>query len=175
MESKMESKKLLYPLMVIAAISVILFSIVGIATMTGKIPKAESENLSAARSSAAPGHRTATVASTCSNCGVVESIRMTEIRGQGSGLGAVTGGVVGGILGNQVGGGDGRTVATLLGAAGGAYVGNNVERESKKSSRYVIRVRMDDGTVRTLYQAYQPAVNIGEKVKVINGSVAALG
>lgn len=38
----------------------------------------------------------------------------------GTGLGAVAGGV----LGNQIGGGKGRTVATVGGALGGAYLGN---------------------------------------------------
>lgn len=40
----------------------------------------------------------------------------------GIGLGAV----VGGLIGNQVGGGNGRTLATIAGAVGGGYVGNEV-------------------------------------------------
>lgn len=38
-------------------------------------------------------------------------------------LGMATGAVLGGVLGNQVGGGSGKTVATIGGAAGGAYLG----------------------------------------------------
>jgi uncharacterized protein YcfJ len=44
-----------------------------------------------------------------------------------SGGGAALGGIVGGVLGNQIGHGSGRAAATLLGALGGAVVGNNVE------------------------------------------------
>lgn len=47
--------------------------------------------------------------------------------GQGRSLGgAIVGGLAGGILGNQVGGGNGRTAATAIGAVGGALVGDRV-------------------------------------------------
>ncbi|MDB5823787.1 MAG: 17 kDa surface antigen [Herminiimonas sp.] len=42
----------------------------------------------------------------------------------GIGLGAVAGG----LIGNQVGGGNGRTLATIVGAVGGGYVGNEVAK-----------------------------------------------
>jgi hypothetical protein len=34
---------------------------------------------------------------------------------------------------------------------------------------------MDDGSVRTLNQSTQPAFAVGEKVKVVNGALAARG
>ena len=42
--------------------------------------------------------------------------------------GAVIGGVLGGILGHQVGGGSGKTVATIGGAVGGGALGANIDR-----------------------------------------------
>jgi uncharacterized protein YcfJ len=36
-------------------------------------------------------------------------------------------------LGHQIGGGRGKTVATVAGAAGGAYVGNQVQKSMQKS------------------------------------------
>ncbi len=42
--------------------------------------------------------------------------------------GAVIGGILGGILGHQVGGGSGKTVATIGGAVGGGALGANVDR-----------------------------------------------
>ena len=39
-------------------------------------------------------------------------------------IGIATGAVIGGLLGNQVGGGNGRTLATVAGAVGGGYLGN---------------------------------------------------
>lgn len=44
-----------------------------------------------------------------------------------SGAGALVGALAGGALGNAVGGGGGRAAATVLGAFGGAIVGNNIE------------------------------------------------
>ncbi|UUZ49710.1 hypothetical protein LP420_05790 [Massilia sp. B-10] len=49
----------------------------------------------------------------CGNCGNVESVREVTQRAQGSGLGAAGGAVIGGLLGNQVGGGNGRKLATV--------------------------------------------------------------
>ena len=42
--------------------------------------------------------------------------------------GALLGAVVGGLLGHQVGGGNGRTLATVAGAVGGGYVGRDIDR-----------------------------------------------
>ncbi len=47
--------------------------------------------------------------------------------------GMVAGAVVGGILGNQVGGGDGRKLATLAGIVGGGVVGRNIDRRHASS------------------------------------------
>ncbi|MEO5830479.1 MAG: glycine zipper 2TM domain-containing protein [Rhodanobacter sp.] len=41
--------------------------------------------------------------------------------------GTAIGAVVGGLLGNQVGGGKGKTLATVAGAVGGGYAGNRIE------------------------------------------------
>jgi uncharacterized protein YcfJ len=44
-----------------------------------------------------------------------------------SGAGALMGAIAGGAMGNAVGGGNGKTAATVLGVLGGAVVGNNIE------------------------------------------------
>ena len=41
--------------------------------------------------------------------------------------GTAIGAIAGGLLGNQVGGGRGRTLATVAGAVGGGYAGNRIE------------------------------------------------
>jgi uncharacterized protein YcfJ len=43
---------------------------------------------------------------------------------QHSPIGIATGAVIGGVLGNQVGGGNGKTLATVAGAIGGGYLGD---------------------------------------------------
>ena len=104
---------------------------------------------------------------TCRSCGVVESVRTVSVRGQGSGLGAAGGALVGGLLGHQIGGGTGRSIATVAGAVGGAVVGNQVEGNMKASHYYEVRVRMEDGSHRTLRS--NTAWQDGDRVKVVKG------
>jgi len=197
---------MLYPMMIIAAISVVLFSVVGIATMTGHIPSALSQKGDAAAGAqsekdtlaardadagtstqnaktapARPGterrvapapQRTAVV---CADCGIVESVRAQEVKGKGTGIGAVGGAVLGGVLGHQVGNGRGNDLATVAGAVGGGFAGNEIEKNVKKTTSYVIRVRMEDGSYRTLTQGAQPGVVTGDRVRVEHGSIVSRG
>lgn len=108
----------------------------------------------------------------CKNCGVVESVQPIKVKGEGTGVGAVAGGVLGGVLGHQVGGGSGKTAMTVLGAAGGAYAGHQVEKNMKSTTVYSVKLRMDDGSVQTLQQSVAPA--IGAKVRVEGNALHAL-
>ena len=185
---------LLYPMMVIAAIAVIIFSVTGIATMLGWMPSALSNRdpvptYEPSASSAGPNGPHPAVGAPraannpqavprapapCANCGVIESIRAVETPGQTSWLGAAGGAVIGGLLGHQIGSGGGRTAATVVGAGAGAYAGNEVEKHVNKSVRYRVRVRMEDGTSRTFHQAAQPAYSVGQKVRVSERGIAPL-
>lgn len=104
----------------------------------------------------------------CHSCGVVESVHAVTQRGQGSGLGAAGGAIVGGLLGNQIGGGSGRKIATVAGAVGGAVVGNQVEGNMKSTTTYQVRVRMEDGKVRTIGSS-SGNWQAGDHVKVVKG------
>ncbi|HQS30944.1 glycine zipper 2TM domain-containing protein [Polaromonas sp.] len=114
----------------------------------------------------------------CATCGTVESTVAVQRQGQVNGvavgnttigIGTVAGGLIGGVLGNQVGGGNGKTAMTVLGAAGGAYAGNAVEKNMKKVTVYQMRVRMNDGSVRTIEQP--GAVAVGSRVVVEGNSM----
>lgn len=50
---------------------------------------------------------------------------------QNSPIGIGVGAVVGGLLGSQVGGGNGKTLATIASAVGGGYVGNELAKRSQ--------------------------------------------
>lgn len=113
-------------------------------------------------------------ANVCSTCGVVQSINVAQQKGEGSGIGLVAGGVAGAVLGNQVGQGTGKDIATIAGAAGGAYAGNEIEKNLKKTARYDIVVRLDDGTTRTVTQQTQPDLRVGDKVKIVDGAVVKI-
>ncbi|PPC75117.1 hypothetical protein WH50_12760 [Pokkaliibacter plantistimulans] len=50
--------------------------------------------------------------------------------------GSVIGALAGGLLGNQVGGGNGKTLATIAGAAAGGYAGNQVQKNMQNGDTY---------------------------------------
>ena len=128
------------------------------------------EGLAAAMAIAAFALATAAGAQpACTDCGVVQSIRLVEQAGQASGVGMVAGGVVGGVLGHQIGSGRGNTVATIAGAGVGAYAGNQVEKNAKKTSSWSVAIRMDAGQTRTFTYSAKPAVREGERVKLVDG------
>lgn len=210
------------PLVAIAAVSIIIFSAVGVGVMTGVIPSSKSEQSAAPVSAApapasqaaatpapasssaneaapaetpkkvvkkaAPRREHTQVASAeppryaqsepaapapriCGNCGSVVSVNAVKQQGEGSGLGAVGGAVVGGVLGNQVGRGSGRTAATVIGALGGGFAGNEVEKHVKSSQSYNVAVRMEDGSNRSFSYKEEPSFRVGDKVKIVEGSL----
>lgn len=147
------------PIVKIAAVAVIIFSAVGVGMMTGIIPGAGSKNTAQE------------AAKECLNCGVIESIKLVEVKGEGTGVGAVTGGVVGAVVGSQIGQGKGKTVAEVAGAAGGAYAGHEIEKDLKKSTYFRVSVRMNNGSVRTITQKIDPGFKTGDSVKIENGTL----
>lgn len=107
--------------------------------------------------------------SPCTDCGVVQSVRANEVKGSTSGVGMVAGGVLGGVLGHQIGSGRGNTVATIAGAAGGAYVGNKVEQNKNTKTQWSVGIKMDSGQQRTFVYSNQPTVREGDRVKLVDG------
>jgi outer membrane lipoprotein SlyB len=104
------------------------------------------------------------VVAACATCGVIESVQAVKYKGDGTGLGAVAGGVAGAVLGNQVGKGNGRKAMTVIGAVGGGMAGHEIEKQARATTAYEVRVRMEDGTVRTLERATAPPV--GQRVRM---------
>lgn len=105
----------------------------------------------------------------CADCGQIESVREVKAPADPSGLGAAAGGVVGGLLGNQVGKGSGRTIATIIGIAGGAYAGHQVEKTQRTVSRWEVGVRMENGEYRTVSLDTAPAWRTGDRVRLQGG------
>lgn len=188
----------IHPLVAGAAVSVMLASLTGVAAITGMIPSSISAPTPEAALSTSPtgstsakpvtssSQKTATRAqpsssrvaqssapAVCSTCGTIESVHAYQQQAPASGVGMVAGAVLGGILGNQVGGGSGRTIATVAGAAGGGYVGNEVEKRSRATTTYQVMVRMEDGRTRSFSYAQQPGWSVGDRVRVVNGSLTS--
>lgn len=55
--------------------------------------------------------------------------------------GTAIGAVAGGVLGNQVGGGKGKTLATVAGAVGGGYAGNKIQQNNQRKHTYYTNER----------------------------------
>lgn len=185
------SAKPLHPLAWVVGITVILFSIAGIAAIMGWIPtsiggnsdisanqpvnKATQPAAAKAKAKAPPVQVASStpVSAKCSQCGVIESVREISAKGEGSGLGAAGGAVVGGLLGHQVGGGSGKQIATVVGAVGGAVAGNEVEKRVKSTKSYEITVRLDDGSTRMIQEANPPSWRNGDHVRIVDGAIRA--
>lgn len=222
MQNSTPNKSSLHPLIIAAAVAVLLFCAVGVAAMMGWLPSSKSssepvgsltasDQLAGAPAAAVPLQAMAPQPSnidvprqplaqapapvqvaqrdpqpayaepapvqqrhSCSNCGVVESVRVVTHRAEGSGVGAAGGAVVGGLLGHQVGGGRGRDVATVLGAIGGAVAGNQIEGNVKATQSYNVTVRLEDGSTRTVHQSSN-RWSSGDRVRIVNNDLRANG
>lgn len=98
----------------------------------------------------------------------IETVRVQDGSGVGAG-GAIAGGVLGGVLGNQVGGGSGRTLATIAGVVGGALAGSAVQNSMGGGSVrdiYRVTVQLQDGSMRAVDYQYAPQLSVGEYVRV---------
>lgn len=81
-------------------------------------------------------------------------------QGQKSGAGAVMGGIAGGALGTQIGKGNGRTAATILGLVGGAVLGNGIEGDRAPETRSVRNCHLE--TVMTsVLSGYRVVYELG--------------
>ena len=195
METQSTSHRI-HPLVAAAAVGVLLFSLVGVAAMTGLLPNSNSTNspqeevaavdtktdkaATDQKSRAPVRESTPTRVATaphappaCTNCGRVEAIRSVQTAAPPSGIGVVGGAVVGGLLGNQIGGGSGRTLATVAGAVGGGYAGNEIEKRTRTRTTYEVRVRMEDGKIRNFPYNNPPPWREGDRVRVVDGYLRA--
>jgi uncharacterized protein YcfJ len=71
---------------------------------------------------------TETVSTPRERCSDVQVSRQAPVQDDKRVAGTVVGGLAGGLLGSQVGGGNGKTLATIAGAAAGGYTGNRIQK-----------------------------------------------
>ncbi|MFG6489972.1 glycine zipper 2TM domain-containing protein [Roseateles sp. BYS78W] len=102
----------------------------------------------------------------CESCGRVTDVHTETRHGKASGVGAVGGAVVGGLLGNMVGGGTGKKLATVAGAVGGGYAGNEIEKNQKSYTVWVVKVEERDGRTRRFERSSDPGLRVGDEVRL---------
>ena len=114
----------------------------------------------------------AAAAPVCTTCGVIEGYAPVQVKGQNNGVGAVAGGVGGALIGSKIAGRNNHTLGGVIGAVGGGLLGNAIESHERTSTAYDVRVRMDDGSVRTVRQSAVPTV--GQHVTVEGSTLKAV-
>ena len=209
----METTTRLHPLLTAAAISVTVFSAVGVATLTGLVPTSigsqKEETLlqipqevakpiepaithpvpvpqpAAKVAKPKPVARVVTPVSyndyaqielpkpvpQPGHLATVQAVREVKDPGQHTALGPIAGGIAGAVIGDQIGKGKGSTrkVLTVLGAAGGAFAGREIEKQARATSHWEVDVRRDDGAHETVRSEVAPAWQPGERVRLLDG------
>jgi outer membrane lipoprotein SlyB len=202
----------LHPLLTAAAISVTVFSAVGVASLTGLVPHSFGSQKEVAplqipqemakpiepaiahpvpQPAAKPVHRkpaarvstpqpSAPLAQVetpkpvikAGHVGTIQAVREVKDPGQHTGLGPIAGGIAGAVLGDQIGGhGNTRKVITVLGAAGGAYAGREIEKQARATKHWEIDVRRDDGAQETVRSEVAPPYHAGDRVRLLDGGL----
>jgi len=105
--------------------------------------------------------------------GTVESVVQDAVQNVNTTLGTIGGALLGGGLGSLIGGGTGQTVATVVGAIGGAYAGNQMAQRSQ-TIVWRITVRYDDGSLATIQQTTAPGLRPGDRVRVTSNAIELL-
>jgi outer membrane lipoprotein SlyB len=104
-------------------------------------------------------------AALCTDCGHVTSVSVSEKAGESNAVGMIAGGVAGAVLGRQVGGGFGKDLATIAGAAGGAYAGKKIQENMGTSKSWTVGVQYTTGQSTSFDFAQDPGFAVGDAVK----------
>ena len=100
--------------------------------------------------------------------GKIEQINPAQITSSHhTGLGAIVGGLGGLALGSLIGNGTGRDVAMAAGAIGGAFAGNEAQKnyDQQKPGEQII-VRLKSGVLVSVTQPVSSVLQVGEAVFV---------
>ena len=189
-----QKNPLFVPLVIAAAISVIAFSGIGVAAITGHLSITHSSlnPFSSFTNAPASGIIQAPVVSTDSHKGLTRSRGETLSEGKPvnyqfgarvPGRKAVCPdcGVVDSILPGRAkptapNGMTHASAAEINGASILRVAGNAVQLQNgSRPVGFVVTVHMENGTVRTIYESERPSFDIGERIKLVNGAVIRLG
>ena len=122
----------------------------------------------------APPVQAAVAKPVCVNCGVIEAVIENKVAGEGSGIGGIGGALGGAVIGKQFGNGRGSDALAILGAIGGAVAGHQIEKSVRSTKVYEVRVKMEDGSTRSVTQSQAPAWRNGDRVKVDGNSISVI-
>jgi outer membrane lipoprotein SlyB len=210
----------LHPIVAAAAVSVMVFSAVGVAAITGIIPHSKGDEQPPVAAASAPASESMPAAAAAATppasvkkhvakapkayvppaqvayaetpamtpppppapapvaqapaakpgaYGMVESVREVEDKGEAKGVGAVGGALAGAVLGHNIG--DHNKLVTVLGAAGGGLLGNQIEKTARATKHWELTVRYDDGSTQVFNSPEQPFWHQGDRVRYYEGKL----
>jgi len=116
-------------------------------------------------------YSTQPVAKDCIDCGRVTGVNLVEKEGEANAVGMIAGGVAGAVLGRQVGGGFGKDLATIDGAAGGAYAGKKIQENMNTTQVWQVSVTYSNGGSAKFDFAQDPGFKVGDPVKKSGNTV----
>ena len=83
--------------------------------------------------------------------------------------------MAGAAVGSQIGAGNGRTAAIVIGAVGGAVAGNAIEKSRTANTAagesYRVSVQLDNGSLRAYDMTTYGELRIGDRVRIENGQL----
>jgi len=118
-----------------------------------------------------PASTTAPADAACPDCGRVMAVSITQQAGDASAVGVIAGGAIGAVLGNQVGGGFGKDLATLAGAAGGAYAGKVIEEKMKTHTVWTVTVHYANDSKTSFEFTADPGFQVGDWVRTSGNTI----
>lgn len=108
----------------------------------------------------------------CADCGHVTAVNVHDKAGESNAVGLIAGGVAGAVLGHQVGGGMGKDLATVAGAAGGVYAGKKIQENMNSTKVWTVSVKYTDGRTAKFDFAHDPGLAVGTAVKNSGNTIA---
>jgi outer membrane lipoprotein SlyB len=92
-------------------------------------------------------------------------------KGEHTLMGPAAGGIAGAVIGNQFGKGNGKAFMTVLGAAGGALAGREIEKHARGTKQWEIDVRLDNGAQQVVTSDVQPPFQPGDRIRLVDGKL----
>jgi outer membrane lipoprotein SlyB len=101
--------------------------------------------------------------------GRILNTKPVVIEGNRSGAGQLPGAVVGGIAGSSMGDGKGQQIFTVLGAVGGAILGQQIEERATRVQGLELTIQLDSGRTLSIVQEVDSvdAFREGQRVRVL--------
>ncbi len=107
--------------------------------------------------------------------GTVIGTQPVVIEGNRSGAGQLPGAIIGGVAGSSLGDGKGQQIFTVLGAVGGAILGQQIEEKATRAQGLELTIEMDSGRTLSIVQEVDSVDQFteGQRVRVLTQGALA--